>query len=72
MTFRMVAGLSARWRMRDIVRDPTGSPVSMYARTIRCRISRSLGLSSLPDNIVPWLRKIEDYPACVLGAQVLS
>jgi hypothetical protein len=33
MTFRMVAGLSERLRMREIVRDPTGSPVSMYSRT---------------------------------------
>ncbi len=29
MTFRMVAGLSARLRMREMVREPIGSPVSM-------------------------------------------
>jgi hypothetical protein len=39
--------------MRESVRDPTGSPVSIYALTIRCRISRSRGLNSLPDNDKP-------------------
>src|SRR5580658_7423457 len=52
MTFRMVAGLSARVRMREMVREPTGSPVSMYERTTECRIARSLADSSLPDNSI--------------------
>src|SRR6202012_1842115 len=41
MTLRIVAGLSERLRKRESVRDPTGSPVSMYARTIECRIACS-------------------------------
>jgi hypothetical protein len=35
----MDAGLSALWRRFEIVRDPTGSPVSMYARTIEVNMS---------------------------------
>jgi hypothetical protein len=47
-----VAGLSAKLRMREIVREPIGSPVSIYARTIECRIARSLGDNSFPDNSI--------------------
>jgi hypothetical protein len=35
----MDAGLRTLVRRREIVRDPTGSPVSIYARTIEVRIS---------------------------------
>ena len=56
MTFRIVAGLSAKLRMREIVREPMGSPVSIYARTIECRIARSRGDKagdiSFPDNSI--------------------
>jgi hypothetical protein len=40
MALRMVAGLRVWLRCRETVRDPTGSPVSMYSRTIEVRISR--------------------------------
>src|SRR6185312_17155459 len=45
MTFRIDAGLSASSRNFEIVREPTGSPLSMYARTMAIRISRFLDLS---------------------------
>jgi hypothetical protein len=35
----MDAGLNAFWRSLDMVRELTGSPVSMYARTIEFKIS---------------------------------
>jgi hypothetical protein len=38
----MEAGLSASLRRLEMVRDPMGSPVSMYSRTIELRISRCL------------------------------
>ena len=39
MALRMVAGLSEWLRCREMVREPTGSPVSMYSRTMELRIS---------------------------------
>jgi hypothetical protein len=36
---RIEAALSSLFRVFEIVREPTGSPVSMYARTIELRIS---------------------------------
>src|SRR5580658_405 len=45
ITFRIDAGLRASSRNFEIVRDPTGSPFSMYARTMAIRISRYLDLS---------------------------
>src|ERR1035438_9946478 len=39
MALRMDAGLSALLRCREMVREPTGSPVSMYSRTMEVRIS---------------------------------
>ena len=41
MTFRIDAGLRSPLRRAEIVREATGSPVSMYASTIERRISRS-------------------------------
>jgi hypothetical protein len=41
----MEAGLSVLWRHFEMVRDPTGSPVSIYARTIEVRMSWYLKLS---------------------------
>jgi hypothetical protein len=41
----MEAGLSASLRLLEMVRDPIGSPVSMYSRTMALRISRCLVLS---------------------------
>src|SRR6266850_3213038 len=45
MTLRIEAGLSMSCRCLESVRDPTGSPVSIYARTIEVRISRYLKFS---------------------------
>src|ERR1035441_3436613 len=45
ITLRIEAGLRVSWRRFEMVRDPTGSPVSIYARTIEVRISRYLKLS---------------------------
>jgi hypothetical protein len=44
----MEAGLSESWRSLDMVRDATGSPVSMYCSTIEYRTSFSLGERGLP------------------------
>src|ERR1700727_2518321 len=45
ITLRTDAGLSASSRNLEIVREPTGSPVSMYARTMAISISRYLDFS---------------------------
>jgi hypothetical protein len=48
MTLRIEAGLSKSARSLDIVREATGSPVSMYVSTIEYRTSLSLGERVLP------------------------
>src|SRR5437763_16520718 len=42
MTLRIEAGLSELFLRLEMVREPTGSPVSMYSRPIAFRISRCL------------------------------
>jgi hypothetical protein len=42
MTFRIDAALRVLFLSFESVRDPTGSPVAMYSRTIDVRISRCL------------------------------
>jgi hypothetical protein len=62
----MEAGLSASLRRLEMVRDPMGSPVSMYSRTIELRISRcrvGSGVSDLIDfNYTPSTHDLNRRP----------
>jgi hypothetical protein len=48
MAFRTEAGLRASRRRFEMVLEPTGSPVSIYALTMEFRISRSLPVNDPP------------------------
>src|SRR6202140_5006014 len=51
MTFRIVAGLRDSTCRREIEREETGSPVSMYARTMADRICRLRSLFGAESDI---------------------
>src|SRR5579872_2431318 len=52
----MVAALRTSWRSLEMVRDPTGSPVSIKLRTMDCRISRYRDVRGIPVAIAEAVR----------------